>query len=129
MIDLDLFKQINDKHGHKVGDWVLKKLSELCHRTLREVDIIGRVGGEEFAILLPATDSQEAFEVAERLRSVISEARVLLEGNLPVQFTVSIGISSLLSKNDNFDVLLSYADKVLYAAKESGRNKVCVARQ
>jgi diguanylate cyclase (GGDEF)-like protein len=126
MMDIDYFKQINDRHGHKIGDHVLKKLAEVCRETLREVDIVGRVGGEEFAILLPETDRVEAIEVAERLRVAIADAKVPMENGLPIQFTVSIGVSSLATKDDNLDVLLNQADKALYAAKETGRNKVCV---
>ena len=127
MMDIDLFKQINDRYGHKVGDNVLKKLAEVCFVTLRTVDIFGRLGGEEFAILLPQTDRVAAAQVAERLRESIAQAKVPLEGGLPVQFTVSIGVTSISSKDDNIDVLLNIADAALYDAKNSGRNKVCVA--
>lgn len=129
MLDIDFFKKVNDSHGHKVGDLVLVKLAEVCRQTLREVDIIGRVGGEEFVILLPETDIVEATEVAERLRESIAKLKVPLEGGLPLHFTVSIGVTSLASKDDNLDVLLNQADKALYEAKETGRNKVCVAKQ
>jgi diguanylate cyclase (GGDEF)-like protein/PAS domain S-box-containing protein len=129
MLDVDLFKKVNDSHGHKVGDLVLIKLAEVCGQTLREVDIIGRLGGEEFAILLPETNLEKANEVAERLREAIAKAKVPLEGGLPLHFTVSIGVTSLVSKDDNLDVLLNRADKALYEAKEKGRNRVCVARQ
>lgn len=128
MMDIDFFKHINDTHGHKAGDKALKKLAEVCRETLREVDIVGRVGGEEFAILLPETDREESIEVAERLRAALAEAKVRQEAGSPaIQFTVSIGVASLASKDDNLDVLLSLADKALYGAKETGRNKVCVA--
>jgi diguanylate cyclase (GGDEF)-like protein len=126
MMDIDFFKRVNDTHGHKVGDIVLKKLAEICQQTLREVDVIGRLGGEEFAILLPETGKIESTEAAERLREAIENAKVSLESGLPLQFTVSIGVSSLLSKEDNIDVLLNCADKALYRAKKSGRNRVCV---
>lgn len=129
MMDIDFFKQVNDLHGHKVGDDVLKKLADVCRGTLREVDIIGRVGGEEFAILLPETDRIKAIEVAERLRVAIAEARIPMQNGLPIQCTVSIGVSSLLSKDDNLDVMLSRADQALYEAKKTGRNKVCIAMQ
>ena len=129
MLDIDFFKKVNDSHGHKVGDLVLVKLAEICRQTLREVDIIGRVGGEEFVILLPETDLAEATEVAKRLRESIAITKVPLEGGLPLQFTVSIGVTSLISKDDNLDVLLNRADKALYKAKESGRNRVCIAKQ
>jgi len=129
MIDIDFFKQVNDSHGHKVGDIVLKNLAEVCRQTLRDVDIVGRLGGEEFAILLPETDKDEAAEVAERLREAIATSKVPLStGGLPLHFTVSIGVASLASKGDNLDVLLNMADKALYEAKNSGRNRVCVSQ-
>jgi diguanylate cyclase (GGDEF)-like protein/PAS domain S-box-containing protein len=129
MLDIDLFKKVNDSYGHKIGDLVLIKLAEVCKQTLREVDIIGRVGGEEFVILLPQTDLVEATEVAERLKESIAKSKVPLESGLPLHFTVSIGVTSLASKDDNLDVLLNLADKALYEAKEKGRNRVCVAKQ
>jgi len=127
MMDIDFFKKINDSHGHKVGDIVLKKLADVCRQTLREVDIIGRIGGEEFAILLPETNHTEALEVAERLRLAVAESKVPMKDGLPVQYTVSIGVSSVTSADDNIDVLLSRADQALYQAKQSGRNRVCAA--
>jgi len=125
MLDIDHFKLINDRYGHKVGDIVLKAVADLCHATFRDVDILGRLGGEEFAVLLPETDQHFAIEAAERLRDTITNARIPLAGGLPVTFSVSIGVSSMQSPDDNIDVLLNLADKALYAAKESGRNRVC----
>lgn len=127
MLDIDFFKRVNDAHGHRAGDAVLKKLVEVCREILREVDIIGRIGGEEFAILLPETASDEAVDVAERLREVMENTKVPLEDGLPLRFSLSIGVTSLTSKDDNVDVLLNSADKALYSAKNSGRNKVCVS--
>jgi len=129
MLDIDYFKKVNDSYGHKIGDLVLIKLAEVCRQTLREVDIIGRVGGEEFVILLPETDLIVATDVAERLKESIANSKVPLESGLPLHFTVSIGVTSLVSKDDNLDVLLNLADKALYEAKENGRNRVCVAKQ
>ena len=129
MIDIDFFKQVNDNHGHKMGDTVLKEFAEVCGNMLRDVDIVGRIGGEEFAILLPETDKNEAAEVAERLRNAIANAQVPLStGDQSLHFTVSIGEASLASKDDNLDELLNLADKALYEAKNSGRNRVCVAQ-
>lgn len=126
MMDIDHFKQINDTHGHKVGDLVLKKLADVCRMMLREVDIIGRIGGEEFALLLPETSIEEATEVAERLRVTIASDNLPIENQLPISFTVSIGISSMKSPDNNLDVLLNMADKGLYVAKNSGRNRVSI---
>jgi len=126
MLDIDHFKIINDTHGHKVGDVVLQRLSDVLRDALRTVDIIGRIGGEEFAILLPETDLQQATEVAERLREKIAAADVVLEAGLPLHFTVSIGVTALNNKDTNLDILLNQADKALYQAKADGRNRVCV---
>lgn len=127
MLDIDHFKKINDTYGHKCGDLVLKKLAATCQQVLREVDIIGRIGGEEFAILLPETDKEQAIEVAERLREAIGNAEVAIENGLPVRFTASIGVTSLTGEDKNMDVLLNIADKALYQAKNAGRNKVVAA--
>ncbi|MBU3736151.1 MAG: sensor domain-containing diguanylate cyclase [Methylobacterium sp.] len=124
MMDVDNFKKVNDTHGHKAGDLVLKKFAEICHDTLREVDIIGRIGGEEFAVLLPETDIDEAMEVAQRLRQKIASTKVGIDHGLPLRFTISIGVSALSPNRENLDVLLSFADKALYLAKESGKNRV-----
>ncbi|MGY6275421.1 sensor domain-containing diguanylate cyclase [Methylomonas sp. MgM2] len=127
MMDIDFFKEINDLHGHKAGDMVLIKLGKVCKEILREVDIIGRIGGEEFAIMLPETDKDKALDAAERLREAISNTPVPLEDGLPIRFTVSIGMTSMISVEDNLDMLLNRADKGLYEAKQNGRNKVCAA--
>ena len=125
MLDVDFFKQVNDRHGHKVGDKVLQALADVCLHTLRAVDIIGRVGGEEFAMLLPETAIDEAFEVAERLRLVTANTKVPMDSGLPIEFTVSIGVAALAERSDNLDVLLNRADTALYQAKNAGRNRVC----
>jgi diguanylate cyclase (GGDEF)-like protein/PAS domain S-box-containing protein len=127
MLDIDRFKNINDTHGHKAGDIVLQRLSEIMRETLRSVDVIGRMGGEEFAILLPETDLKRATEVAERLRENVTHAQVALEATTPLQFTVSVGVSGMKGKDATLDILLNQADWALYEAKEGGRNKVCVA--
>lgn len=125
MLDIDHFKQVNDTYGHKVGDIVLRKLAEVCKTTLRDVDLAGRIGGEEFAVLLPETDSRRAADVAERLRSALASSRVMLEGGFPLYFTVSLGVATLADKDTNVDTLLNQADLALYQAKNEGRNRVC----
>jgi len=127
MLDIDLFKLVNDTHGHKAGDIVLQKVSQLCEGALREVDIIGRLGGEEFAILLPETMLEKAVEVAERIRLLIAHTEIALEIGLPLHATVSIGVVTLKGKEINIDTLLHQADEALYEAKRTGRNKVCIA--
>lgn len=125
MLDVDRFKQVNDTYGHKIGDIVLQNLSALCRSTLRNVDVIGRMGGEEFAVLLPETGADQAVEVAERLRAAIAAAHVTLSGGLPLHFTVSLGVTSLVERDANIDMLLNQADQALYRAKSEGRNRVC----
>jgi diguanylate cyclase (GGDEF)-like protein/PAS domain S-box-containing protein len=126
MLDLDHFKQINDNYGHESGDTVLRTFALICQEMLRSVDIIGRIGGEEFAMVLPETGIEKALEVAERLREVIAGTEVSLPDEEKIRFTVSIGIATLTDKNHNINLLLKQADKALYKAKESGRNKVFV---
>lgn len=127
MLDIDFFKQINDRHGHLVGDEVLKSLAGVCRDNLRTVDLVGRFGGEEFAVLLPETDDAAAAEVAERLRLAVENVQLTLADGPPANYTISIGIASLSSEYDDIDHLLNIADKALYAAKNSGRNRVCHA--
>lgn len=125
MIDIDHFKQINDTHGHKAGDQVLQVLGKLMRDTMRAVDVVGRIGGEEFAILLPETGGELASEVAERLRLAVEACEVVLEAGLPLHFTISVGIVTLRDANINLDMLLSQADQAMYQAKQQGRNRVC----
>jgi len=126
MMDIDHFKQVNDTYGHHTGDLVLRELGRLCRETLRDVDSVGRIGGEEFAVMLPQTNGTRALEVAERLRQVIERAEVPLERGLPLHFTLSIGVTTMSDVNANIDSLLDQADKALYRAKRGGRNRVCV---
>ena len=126
MLDIDFFKNVNDTYGHQVGDTVLQVLSKVCQDTLRQVDLIGRIGGEEFAVVLPETPSKEALEVAERLRKAVAKIEVTMPVGLPIHFTVSMGVTTLHDENVNIDMLLHQADTALYEAKKTGRNKVCV---
>ncbi len=123
MIDLDEFKSINDLHGHQTGDRVLMKFAETCKRTMRSIDIAGRLGGEEFAVLLPETDMTQAFEAAERLRQQLARESIEVSDSV-LAFTASIGVATLSSGQDSLDSLLATADKALYEAKRSGRNRV-----
>jgi len=128
MFDIDHFKWINDDYGHSVGDLVLQKIADICRATLREIDIIGRIGGEEFAILLPQTDALEAKHVAERLRIAFSQGEIPLSEGLLPSFTASFGVSPA-DDIASIDKLLNQADDALYEAKESGRNRVCMAHK
>ncbi|MGD0961340.1 MAG: diguanylate cyclase [Methylomonas sp.] len=127
MLDLDHFKVINDKYGHQSGDRVLQLFSSVCKSALRDVDVIGRLGGEEFAILLPETAVKEAYEVAERIRLLLAGASVKLDDNIDIRFTVSIGVASLSGASVNLNKLFIEADQALYRAKAEGRNRVCQA--
>jgi diguanylate cyclase (GGDEF)-like protein len=123
MMDVDHFKRVNDTYGHRIGDQVLSQLADRCRQELRDVDTMARVGGEEFALLLPETDSAGALEVADRLCRIMADTGVPLEAGLPLHFTVSIGVSARPETCTNIDVLLSEADTALYRAKHSGRNR------
>lgn len=126
MLDLDYFKRINDTYGHKVGDIVLQRFAAVCRATLRNVDIIGRIGGEEFAVLLPEAGVEQAMDAAERLRAALASAQVKLDSGLPLHFTASLGVVTLSGQDINIDILLNQADQALYRAKNEGRNRVCL---
>lgn len=127
MFDIDYFKYINDKYGHNTGDLVLKEIANICRNVLREVDIVGRIGGEEFAILLPETDIVQATLVAERLRVSISNGKVFPTLNEEVRFAASFGVTFTKDANKSINELLNQADDALYKAKNSGRNRVVVS--
>jgi diguanylate cyclase (GGDEF)-like protein len=126
MLDLDRFKKINDNYGHPAGDKVLKGISALILKSVRSVDIAFRYGGEEFAVILPETDTQAAQVVAERIRQRIEEHEFSLNVEGKVKVTISIGLSACPKDANNIRDLVDYADQALYRAKETGRNKVCV---
>jgi diguanylate cyclase (GGDEF)-like protein len=122
MIDIDYFKKINDSFGHAVGDKVLQNLAQTLRDALREKDIIGRIGGEEFAIILPGIDKGSAFAIAERIRKRVEGIRLSkTEGRL-IEYTVSIGIADNGDFNIGLKNLLHLADMALYEAKEKSRN-------
>lgn len=123
MMDVDHFKQVNDRFGHLVGDQVLGQVAETIRSGLREMDIIGRFGGEEFAVVLPRTDANSGLVVADRIRQSIAE-REFSSGSERFHVTVSIGVADRAAgPGDNLDALLRRADQALYAAKQAGRNK------
>lgn len=126
MMDIDHFKVVNDTYGHQTGDLVLQQLGNVCREALREIDSVGRIGGEEFAVILPQTDAAQALEVAERLRQAVADTGLALEHGLPLHFTLSIGVTTLTGSGANIDMLLGQADSALYEAKRTGRNRVCV---
>jgi diguanylate cyclase (GGDEF)-like protein len=125
MIDIDHFKNINDNYGHAVGDSVLKAIGSLLQNTVREADILARIGGEEFAVILPQTDVEEASNLAERIRQRI-EAEVIQYDTLQIKITASFGIAACMAEGDDLDRMLTKADDALYIAKKKGRNQVKV---
>ena len=123
MLDIDHFKQINDSLGHPAGDAVIQALAGLCSESIRTMDAVGRLGGEEFAILLPATGGPGALELAERLRIRVAAHAVPWEGTT-IRFTVSIGVAQRDTHSADFAALIGSADQALYRAKNTGRNRV-----
>jgi len=127
ILDIDHFKQVNDHHGHAAGDVVLKRLADVLKQQMRLNDVLARLGGEEFAVLLGGTDPAMAMDIAERIRLAVSHAPCDTGNESPVPITVSIGCSSLQAEMVNQDAekeLLEAADAALYAAKHGGRNRV-----
>jgi diguanylate cyclase (GGDEF)-like protein len=138
MMDVDEFKKFNDNFGHKVGDFVLQIVAEQCKKSLRDVDIFGRHGGEEFIALLPSTKLESAQVVAERLRARVQDAnlepaRKFLEESTgsgasldKLKITVSVGLATCDDSCTNIDLLVDHADRAMYKAKNSGKNKVVI---
>lgn len=126
MIDLDCFKETNDAQGHAAGDAVLRAAAAAGRSVLRKTDIFARIGGEEFAVLLPETGEEQAALLAERLRRTIEEARFEHDWDDidPIAFTASIGVAPCLKEDELIDDGLKRADRALYAAKREGRNRV-----
>ena len=122
-MDIDHFKRINDTYGHAGGDEVLKAFAVNCQDLLRESDVLGRIGGEEFSIILPETEKAGALTVAERFRQTIADLKVYADDHV-VRFTVSIGLTSLRQDDAGIEAVLRRADEALYLAKNGGRNKV-----
>ncbi|MFC6670167.1 GGDEF domain-containing protein [Marinobacterium aestuariivivens] len=122
LLDIDHFKAVNDRFGHQTGDEALRAVARLCQETLRDCDLFARVGGEEFAALLPSTTEREARAVSERLRGQVA-LRVIPTRAGEVGVTISIGVSEFRA-DDDFKSLYNRADQALYRAKNAGRNRV-----
>lgn len=125
MLDIDHFKRINDQHGHSVGDEVLRDISHILQTHLRSIDILGRYGGEEFAVVLPDMNFTNAHDMAERLRKAVENARFGSNGQL--KCTISLGVSQLHPSIVSIEDWINSADEVLYNAKSQGRNRTCLA--
>lgn len=126
LIDIDHFKHINDNYGHVTGDKVLAHLGQLIKNTVRKIDIPCRYGGEEFAVILPATATLVGVQVAERLRNNVSEQALSVNEKDSLSMTISIGVDTInYSSILQPDAFIARVDKWLYKAKEEGRNRVC----
>lgn len=125
-IDVDHFKQVNDRHGHPVGDTVLRNLAALIASGLRESDMAARYGGEEICVLVPHTSLSNAASLAERLRSAVEETPMAATESGDLHITVSIGVATLDAETVDTRTFLQHADKALYMAKQKGRNQIVV---
>lgn len=129
VFDIDSFKRVNDVHGHAAGDCLLQRFADVCRENVRQIDYAARLGGEEFAVILPRASGSVALMVAERIRMAFSEVQVQTADG-PVSCTVSAGIEiSSLHAGTPIHELIARADRELYRAKRSGRNRVCVAQR
>jgi diguanylate cyclase (GGDEF)-like protein len=129
MLDLDHFKAVNDKHGHLVGDALLKRIASTLGQNVRSADMLGRYGGEEFLLVMPETELAGAVGVAEKLRLLVAETPLSVEGEEnPVQITLTVGVASLScvegEESPRGRELIELADRRLYRAKGNGRNRV-----
>jgi len=123
MMDIDHFKMINDSHGHAFGDKVLQAVANVLQKAMREIDVVARIGGEEFALVLPETPLEDIGCLAERLRSEIEDL-VVANGGEKIKITASFGVASCTDGRGDIDTLLTDADDALYVAKKAGRNQV-----
>ena len=123
MIDIDFFKAVNDQYGHLCGDKVLECVAKSFLKAVRTVDVVGRIGGEEFAVCCPKSSANEVIVLAERLRNAVAALRINFEGN-SISVTVSIGVTELTPEDTQTKDLYQRADRALYQAKEQGRNRV-----
>jgi diguanylate cyclase (GGDEF)-like protein len=130
MLDIDYFKIYNDTHGHLAGDGVLKHVAQVIKETVRHTDILARYGGEEFAVILIKTNLDEAYQIAERVRKAVERAPMDHEETQPQErLTLSVGIGTLSPQISSVKGLIETADKALYVAKRSGRNRVAISQR
>lgn len=127
MLDLDHFKRINDDYGHLIGDHVLQEFAKRCAHSVREVDLVGRYGGEELIILLPETDGKTSMQVAERLRKTIAATPIKVFDK-EISVTVSIGVATQDQNTTDLETLIARADQAMYIAKHKGRNRVAMSK-
>jgi two-component system, cell cycle response regulator len=127
VLDLDHFKQVNDNHGHDSGDMVLRQFADRVRTATRNVDIACRTGGEEFVLMLPGTDINQAHNIAERIRRSVEMKPFRVSGGAEIRVTVSAGVTTLLDHEESMERMMKRADESLYLAKNAGRNKVVLA--
>ncbi len=126
IMDVDNFKQVNDTYGHAAGDAVLKRVASICATVLRDTDLLGRIGGEEFAILLLEGGDEAYMQVAERLRQNVAKDCFIVDTDVQVPLSISVGVAGSLSQNESIPAMMKRADKALYQAKNAGKNRVVV---
>ena len=127
MLDLDHFKQVNDNYGHSIGDQVLQEFAKRCKNSVREVDLVGRYGGEEVIIILPETELRSALPIAERVRKTVAETPIKISGR-EINITVSIGVAQKDENTLQLETLIARADQAMYIAKHKGRNQVAISK-
>jgi two-component system cell cycle response regulator len=124
--DIDHFKSVNDRYGHDAGDAVLKEFSQRFQRCTRGIDLACRLGGEEFLIIMPDTDSNDAYQIGERIRDCVAAQAFDIKPDERILVTASVGLATLQGENDTPEAMFKRADEALYAAKRRGRNQVAV---
>lgn len=130
MLDLDHFKEVNDRHGHQTGNVILREVSSIMQQCVRDIDVVARYGGEEFVVILPQTHEEDAATIAERIRDTVEKNYFPnSNGQREIKITVSLGIATYPEGVHNLDQLLEKVDKALYQAKAEGRNRVCRAEK
>jgi diguanylate cyclase (GGDEF)-like protein len=127
MVDIDHFKQFNDRHGHQVGDLVLQTVAHTLHEAVRTMDIVARYGGEEFSLIFPETRKEDAARIAERLRRSVAETAVDAGTGEPLRVTISLGVATFPQDARDIRELIAKADQAMYRAKGNGRNQVVAA--
>jgi diguanylate cyclase (GGDEF)-like protein len=123
MLDVDHFKAVNDRHGHQAGDQVLVQIVQACQGALRQFDRLGRMGGEEFVVVLPDSDLEAGLQVAERLRASVASLQPVIDGTSR-PLSISLGVAQLQPAEKDMAALVRRADAALYRAKAGGRNRV-----
>jgi diguanylate cyclase (GGDEF)-like protein len=124
--DIDHFKNVNDTYGHQIGDLILKETAGILKNSVRDIDVVGRYGGEEFIVMLPETQKENALVLADRLRKKVEEHVAVDQHGKEYKVTISMGVASFTGK-ETMEELIKLADTALYKAKETGRNRVCTA--